>query len=180
MIWTINAQESILLHAEREGSATALNWLLLRCHQAAGVAAGSGREPRAAGSRRSKGNAAYIGSHRCPGAIPGGQVSCHKGLFAGIPVAAEQHLFCSESASPAAGSCDPSHEPLHGHLQRFGIEGCEAVLPGLRALAAASAAAGVRRIEVCRENHMQCFRKHDLHNWGSPAADGTACIWTRG
>lgn len=33
-------------------------------------------------------------------------------------------------------------------LQRFGIEGCEAVLPGLKALAAASAAAGVRRIEV--------------------------------
>jgi len=32
--------------------------------------------------------------------------------------------------------------------KRFGIEGCEAVLPGLQALAAASAAAGVRRIEV--------------------------------
>ncbi len=33
-------------------------------------------------------------------------------------------------------------------LQRFGIEGCEALLPGLSALAASSAAAGVRRIEV--------------------------------
>jgi hypothetical protein len=38
-------------------------------------------------------------------------------------------------------------------LQRFGIEGCEALLPGLRALAAASAAAGVRRIEVGQEVH---------------------------
>lgn len=37
---------------------------------------------------------------------------------------------------------------INSTLQRFGIEGCEAVLPGLEALAAASAAAGVRRIEV--------------------------------
>jgi hypothetical protein len=53
-------------------------------------------------------------------------------------------------------ACDPwRHGRPYDHpfrfaaaLQRFGIEGCEAVLPGLRALAAASAAAGVRRIEV--------------------------------
>lgn len=34
------------------------------------------------------------------------------------------------------------------YLQRFGIEGCEALLPGLRAMVKASAGFGVEHIEV--------------------------------
>lgn len=42
-----------------------------------------------------------------------------------------------------------SHPPADvGVLQRFGVEGCEALLPGVDALVGRCAAAGVRRIEV--------------------------------
>ena len=70
----------------------------------------------------------------------------------------------------------PTSEPEPRALQRFGIEGCEALLPGLEALVERCAARGVRRLEMGMPHRGRLNVRLMLLVWGR----GFGCVGARG